>query len=137
MRLPSELRRPEQTRPLTPDAGDERVENSSALTCPGGCRVPAVNNIPRFVEPEGCASASLARYVRPGGMPVIDHYSYNYGYPRHEHPRSAEEIARALEACGLVDIQAWYGGDGVEALARRPAADGSTRPETLAEGARA
>lgn len=166
--------------------------------------------------------ASLARYVRPGGMLVIDHYSYNYPYPpsrrvirpvlirlpaavstrlalwlahalvplhrfslskrrgvwrlrnfllkhsplvdhfqdyaqlgpelaaqwsvlnthdtltdRYKHLRSAEEITKALEACGLVDIEAWYGGNGVEAHARRPAAAGSTRPETLAEGARA
>jgi len=165
--------------------------------------------------------ASLARYVRPGGMLVIDHYSYNYPYPpsrrvirpvlirlpaavstrlalviaralvplhrfslskrrgvwrlrnfllkhsplvdhfqdyaqlgpdlaaqwsvlnthdtltdRYKHLRSAEEITQALASCGLVDIEAWYGGNGVEAHARRPVA-ASERPEELAEGARA
>lgn len=39
---------------------------------------------------------------------------------RYKHLRSAEEIARALAAAGLVDIEARYGGNGVEARARRP-----------------
>jgi hypothetical protein len=52
---------------------------------------------------------------------------------RYKHLRSAEEITAALEACGLVDIEAGYGGNGVEARARRPAAVGA-RPGALAEG---
>jgi SAM-dependent methyltransferase len=154
--------------------------------------------------------AALAGYVAPGGMLVIDHYSYNYPYPlsrrvlrpvlirlpaalstklamavgravlplhkfslsrrrgmwrlrrfllrhsplvdhfgdypelgeelvgewsvlnthdtltdRYKHLRSAEEIARCLSACGLVDIEVSYGGNGVEARARKPAEAGA------------
>lgn len=42
---------------------------------------------------------------------------------RYKHLRSADEITSALAAAGLVDIEARYGGNGVEARARRPAAD--------------
>jgi hypothetical protein len=58
---------------------------------------------------------------------LTDHY---------KHLRSAEEITAALKACGLVDIEAWYGGNGVEAHARRPAEAGSPAARA-AEGARA
>lgn len=40
---------------------------------------------------------------------------------RYKHFRSREEVERALAACGLVDIEARYAGNGVEARARRPA----------------
>lgn len=41
---------------------------------------------------------------------------------RYKHLRSTEEIANALAAAGLVDIEAYYAGNGVEARAHRPAA---------------
>ncbi|MDT5295144.1 MAG: hypothetical protein QOJ76_2024 [Acidobacteriota bacterium] len=150
--------------------------------------------------------AALAGYVRPGGMLVIDHYSYNYPYPlsrrmlrplllrlpaalstrlalavaraflplhrfslsrrrgmwrlrrlllkhsplvdhfsdypqlgeemvgewsvlnthdtltdRYKHLRGSEEIVSCLSACGLVDVEVSYGGNGVEARAWKPA----------------
>jgi SAM-dependent methyltransferase len=39
----------------------------------------------------------------------------------YKHRRTRGEIARHLEACGLAEVRAWYGGNGVEALARRAA----------------
>lgn len=39
---------------------------------------------------------------------------------RYKHLRSAEEISRFLASCDLVDIEASYAGNGVEARARRP-----------------
>lgn len=37
-----------------------------------------------------------------------------------KHFRSVEEIERCLQACGLVDLVVYYGGNGVEARARMP-----------------
>jgi 2-polyprenyl-3-methyl-5-hydroxy-6-metoxy-1,4-benzoquinol methylase len=39
---------------------------------------------------------------------------------RYKHFRSREEVERALVACGLVEIETRYAGNGVEARARRP-----------------
>ncbi|HEY2971166.1 MAG TPA: class I SAM-dependent methyltransferase [Pyrinomonadaceae bacterium] len=39
---------------------------------------------------------------------------------RYKHLRSVEEIANCLAACGLIEIEAYYGGNGVEARARTP-----------------
>lgn len=49
MRVPTELRCPTHARPLSAAGADGRVENSPALTCPAGCRVPVVRGVPRFV----------------------------------------------------------------------------------------
>jgi hypothetical protein len=42
---------------------------------------------------------------------LTDHY---------KHFRSVEEIESCLQACGLVDLVVYYGGNGVEARARMP-----------------
>ncbi|WP_342740133.1 class I SAM-dependent methyltransferase [Bradyrhizobium sp. B117] len=39
---------------------------------------------------------------------------------RYKHKRSTDQIAQDLQACGLVQIRAEYGGNGVEASARAP-----------------
>ena len=39
---------------------------------------------------------------------------------RYKHFRSLEDVGRTLAACGLVDIETRYAGNGVEARARRP-----------------
>jgi 2-polyprenyl-3-methyl-5-hydroxy-6-metoxy-1,4-benzoquinol methylase len=39
----------------------------------------------------------------------------------YKHFRSVEEIETCLKACGLVEIEAYYAGNGLEARARRPA----------------
>ena len=57
MRIPPELRCQPHTNLLTPDKGEERVEDSHYLICPQGCRVPVVNGIPRFVDSSNYASA--------------------------------------------------------------------------------
>lgn len=70
--------------------------------------------------------------------PILD---YHYAYPElpdkllkawavldthdaltdyYKHTRTIDEIAQSLEAAGLVDVAASYGGNGVEARARRP-----------------
>lgn len=157
-------------------------------------------------DPEQTIRA-LVKHVKPGGMLVIDHYSYNYPYPRsrrilrplllrlpprlttpltlgmarallplhkfsrinvrgmwrlksfllkhsplvdhfddyphlgealvgewsvlnthdtltdrYKHLRSAEEIDACLASCGLVDIEVSYGGNGVEARAKKSVA---------------
>jgi hypothetical protein len=36
----------------------------------------------------------------------------------YKHMRSAEEIEQCLTACGLVNLEVYYGGNGVEARAR-------------------
>lgn len=41
----------------------------------------------------------------------------------YKHKRTTEQIARALEVCGLENIAVSYGGNGVEARARRPNGD--------------
>lgn len=43
----------------------------------------------------------------------------------YKHLRTTEEIAAALRSCGLTEIEVWYGGNGVEARARMPAAAGA------------
>lgn len=40
----------------------------------------------------------------------------------YKHFRTTEEIEAALRSCGIADIAVWYGGNGVEARARMPAA---------------
>jgi SAM-dependent methyltransferase len=40
----------------------------------------------------------------------------------YKHFRTTEEIEAALRACGMREIEVWYGGNGVEARARMPAA---------------
>jgi len=40
---------------------------------------------------------------------------------RYKHFRNPDQIRAALLACGLIDVEAVYGGNGVEARARRPA----------------
>ncbi len=42
---------------------------------------------------------------------------------RHKHLRSADELRAALQACGMVQIETEYDGNGVEVRARRPAHD--------------
>jgi 2-polyprenyl-3-methyl-5-hydroxy-6-metoxy-1,4-benzoquinol methylase len=49
MYLPPELRCPRHHQPLT--------ASPSSLTCAGGCTIPIVNNIPRFVSSENYANA--------------------------------------------------------------------------------
>ncbi|HEX5707139.1 MAG TPA: class I SAM-dependent methyltransferase [Pyrinomonadaceae bacterium] len=51
---------------------------------------------------------------------LTDHY---------KHLRTADEIARALRECGLRDVEVSYGGNGVEARARAPLAEGAREPE--------
>jgi SAM-dependent methyltransferase len=50
-----EFRCPEHGLPLAADRGE--LTASSALTCAGGCRVPVVNDIPRFVDSANYAAA--------------------------------------------------------------------------------
>jgi SAM-dependent methyltransferase len=50
-----ELRCTEHSLPLEP--GRSSVKESTVLTCAGGCRVPVVRGIPRFVESENYAAA--------------------------------------------------------------------------------
>jgi 2-polyprenyl-3-methyl-5-hydroxy-6-metoxy-1,4-benzoquinol methylase len=38
----------------------------------------------------------------------------------YKHLRSTQQIAECIRSCGLVDVEAYYGGNGVEARARRP-----------------
>ena len=38
----------------------------------------------------------------------------------YKHKRSAEEIAVTMRRLGLVNVETWYGGNGVEARARAP-----------------
>lgn len=38
----------------------------------------------------------------------------------YKHLRSAEEIKKQLQECGMVDIETTYAGNGVEARARKP-----------------
>lgn len=157
--------------------------------------------------------ATLAKYVKPGGMLVLDHYSQHYPYTRprqlvrqlllrlppaqatkiallmarallplhkrirtmrglwrlrhylikvsplvdhfdlypqlgdeiggewcvlnthdtltdyYKHLRNVEQIQSCLASCGLTQIEAYYGGNGVEARARRPAAAASAAGE--------
>ena len=40
----------------------------------------------------------------------------------YKHLRTREEIEECLRACGLVDLEVAYGGNGIEARARMPAA---------------
>ncbi|HSE30647.1 MAG TPA: methyltransferase domain-containing protein [Pyrinomonadaceae bacterium] len=54
---------------------------------------------------------------------LTDHY---------KHLRTAQQIEDCLRSCGLVDIAAYYGGNGVEARARRPAS--SVCSDTTATG---
>ncbi|MDT7604822.1 MAG: hypothetical protein QOF61_2819 [Acidobacteriota bacterium] len=46
---------------------------------------------------------------------------------RYKHLRSAQQIERCLRACGLGDLEVSYGGNGVEARARMPAAKAAER----------
>src|SRR6266545_147335 len=57
MEVPLELRCPDHRQLLNPDDAKMRVEASSVLNCSSGCRVPVVNGIPRFVDPDNYASA--------------------------------------------------------------------------------
>lgn len=50
MHVPTELRCTVHARPLIADGGAGRVEDSPALLCAQGCRVPVVKGIPRFVD---------------------------------------------------------------------------------------
>lgn len=70
--------------------------------------------------------------------PVVDHYdrlpelspawlaewamldTHDALTDRYKHLRSADEVRAALEAAGLVDVEAAYAGNGVEARARKP-----------------
>lgn len=54
MYVPTQLRCLEHRLPLTAEGG--RVEESPMLTCAGGCRVPVVRGIPRFVDSASYAS---------------------------------------------------------------------------------
>ena len=39
---------------------------------------------------------------------------------RYKHLRSADEIRNHLQQCGMINIEAYYAGNGVEARARKP-----------------
>jgi SAM-dependent methyltransferase len=52
----------------------------------------------------------------------------------YKHVRSAEQIRECLVSCGLTDIEVRYGGNGVEARARKPVVSASKEvPATVAE----
>ena len=57
MRIPPELRCLPHSNSLVPNGGGERVEDSYALVCPQGCRVPVIGGVPRFVDSKNYASA--------------------------------------------------------------------------------
>jgi len=50
----------------------------------------------------------------------------------HKHQRSLEEIESCLVNCGLVEIEACYGGNGIEARAKMPTASGDAAMSTEA-----
>jgi len=49
---------------------------------------------------------------------LLDTHDYLTDY--YKHLRSSEEIRNCLTSCGLVDLEVYYGGNGVEARARMP-----------------
>ncbi len=57
--------------------------------------------------------------TRLGEWSVLDTHDTLTDY--YKHLRSAEQIQECLRACGLVEIETGYGGNGVEARARMPA----------------
>ncbi|HWW77668.1 MAG TPA: hypothetical protein VNZ44_19850, partial [Pyrinomonadaceae bacterium] len=48
----------------------------------------------------------------------------------YKHLRTREEIEAVLKSCGLVEVEASYGGNGVEARGRMPAAAARARAVT-------
>src|SRR4030095_11999366 len=46
---------------------------------------------------------------------------------RYKHLRTTEEIEECLRSCGIVDLEVYYGGNGVEARARIPASRADRR----------
>lgn len=61
-----------------------------------------------------------------GEWAVLDTHDTLTDY--YKHLRSVEEIERALRECGLVDLEVYYGGNGVEARARAPLAQVAAAP---------
>lgn len=49
----------------------------------------------------------------------------------YKHMRSVEEIESYLRSCGLIDIEAYYGGNGIEARARMPASPRDSEVSTV------
>ena len=57
MRIPAELRCQPHANLLALASEVECIEDTYALICPQGCRIPVVNGVPRFVESSNYASA--------------------------------------------------------------------------------
>jgi 2-polyprenyl-3-methyl-5-hydroxy-6-metoxy-1,4-benzoquinol methylase len=108
------------------------LRSASALT-------RAVLPVHRALWRPGRVASALRQVVRRAS-PVFDYYDRHPELPpdvlaewsfldthdgltdRYKHFRSREDVERALLASGLVDVQVRYAGNGVEAVARRPAA---------------
>jgi len=50
---------------------------------------------------------------------ILDTHDTLTDYYKHE--RTIEQIEECLRACGMIDVTAYYGGNGIEARATRPA----------------
>jgi len=49
---------------------------------------------------------------------------------RYKHKRTVEQIRKCLQGLGMEEIEAWYGGNGVEARARNPLANADSNERT-------